>query len=198
MVTTGFSRIHVALYANTNGTVTYSGVKELARAVSMETDVETTEENAFYANNALAEIEPARFAKGTATITVDGLDGEEEAMILGITPKPTSIGEDSVEEIAYGEEMNPPYMGIGAVKRYQLNGAVTYRPVIFTKVRFAIPTDAAETQGEEINWQTQELEATLMRDDTAAKNWKIIPKTNFDTEEKAVAYILAKLGGGAK
>lgn len=197
MVTTGFSRIHVALYANNGGAVTYSGVKELARAVSMETDIETTEENAFYANNTLAEVETARFANGTVTITVDGLDGEEEAMILGIAPKSTTIGGDEVDEIVYGASMNPPYMGIGAVKRYQLNGAVTFRPVIFTKARFALPSDSAETQGEEIDWQTQELEATLMRDDTADQTWKIIPKDNFATEAQAVAYIRAKLGGAS-
>jgi len=157
----------------------------------METDVETTEDNAFYANNRVAEIEPAQFANGTATITVDGLSGEEEAFILGITP--TEAGPDGVEEVEYGESMNPPYVGIGAVKRMLMNSVTSYRAVIFTKARFAIPSEAAETQEESVSWQDQELNATLLRDDTAKHNWKIIPKTNFATEEEAVAYIRKKL-----
>lgn len=193
MVTTGFSRVHVAKYENAGSVVSYSGCRELARARSMETDVETTEDNNFYANNRLAEQEPAQFANGTATITVDGLSAEEEAFILGIEP----VKDGEVEEIQYGESMNPPYVGIGAVKRQQLNGVVTYRAVIFTKARFAIPSEAAETQEEEINWQDQELNATLLRDDTAKRNWKIIPKTNFATEDEAVAYIRKKLNYAA-
>lgn len=191
MVTTGFSRIHVARYSNAGGTLTYSGCRELARARSMETDVETTEDNAFYANNRVAELEPAQFANGTATITVDGLSGEEEAFILGI--EPTTASDGGVSEIEYGENMSPPYVGIGAVKRMRLEGVVTYRAVIFTKARFAIPSEAAETQEENISWQDQELNATLLRDDSPKHIWKIIPKDNFPSEDAAVDYIRKKL-----
>lgn len=197
MVTTGFSRIHVAKYSNTGTTVTYSGVRELARARSMKTDVNTTDENTFYANNRVAEIEPAQFSDGKATIKVDGLSGEEEAFILGITEQSETVGENQVDEIHYGADMNPPYLGIGAVKRQQMAGVTSYRSVIFTKTRFSIPSEEAETQEKNINWQDQELVATLLRDDSAKMDWKIIPKTNFATEEEAVAYIVAKLGGNA-
>lgn len=192
MVTTGFSRVHVALYSASGGTVTYSGCRELARAKSMETDVETTDDNKFYANNRVGEIEPAQFKSGTAKVTVDGLDGEEEAFILGITPT-TANGENDVSEVQYGESMNPPYLGLGAVKRMQLNSKVSYRPVLFTKARCAIPSETAETQEEAISWQTEALSFTLLRDDSSAHIWKIIPKVNFDTEDEAVEYIRKKL-----
>ena len=55
MVTTGFSRIHVAKYENSGGVNSYTGCRELARAKSMSTDITTTEENKFYANNQLAK-----------------------------------------------------------------------------------------------------------------------------------------------
>ena len=195
MVTTGYSRVHVAKYEYTDGSMTYSGCRELARARSMETDVETTDENTFYANNKVAEVEPAKFKNGKAKITVDGLSGEEEAFILGIEETKMTVGDKEVAIVKFGENMNPPYLGIGSVKRMQQDGTPTYRPVIFTKTRFAIPPDAAETQEEDINWQDQELEATLLRDDTDEQNWKVIPKINFDTEEEAVAFIQAFLGG---
>ena len=197
MVTTGFSRIHVALYTAADGVVTYSGCKELARAKSMSTEISATEDNNFYVNNQLGETEPASFSNGTAKIVVDGLSAEEEALIMGIKDSTVQVNNEEVAVVKFGKSMNPPYLGIGAVKRMQLNGAVSYRPIILTKTRFAIPPEAAETQEDKINWQTQELTATLMRDDTAESNWKIIPKANFETEDKAVAFIKAILGGAA-
>lgn len=197
MVTTGFSRVHVAKYAYSEGKVTYSGCKEIARARSMEVDVDTTDENAYYANNRVAEVEPASFAGGTAKVTVDGLSAEEEAFILGIEAVSETVGAESVEVVKYGADMQPPYLGIGAVKRMQLNNKESYRPVILVKARFEIPADAAETQEESRSWQDQELNATIMRDDTAAQVWKVIPKTNFDTEDAAVSFIRSYLGGVA-
>lgn len=197
MVTTGFSRIHVAKYANNGGVNSYSGCRELARAKSMSTDITTTDENKFYANNQLAECEPAAFKEGTAKISVDGLSGEEEAFILGITESKMEVGGQEVAVVEFGETVNPPYMGIGGVKEMMLNGVRSYRPIILCKTRFAIPPDAGETREDVINWQIQELSATIMRDDTSKKNWKIIPKENYPTEEAAVAFIKGILGGAA-
>lgn len=190
MVTTGFSRIHVALYQNTGSAVSYSGCREIARARSMETSVETTEDNNFYANNRLAEQEPAQFKSGSATIVVDGLDPDEEAFILGIK---ASASDGEVSEVAYGDGLNPPYVGIGAVKRQQFNNVASFRPIIFTKTRFAIPSESAKTQEQSVSWQEQSLSATLLRDDSSKHNWKIIPQKNFATEDEAVAWIRKKL-----
>ena len=197
MVTTGFSRIHVAKYSATGSTVSYTDCKELARARNMDTDISTTEDNNYYANNQLAETEPAAFKEGSLKLTVDGLSAEEEAMILGIAESTRTVNGQEVAVINYGNKMNPPYLGVGAVKRMQLKGTVSYRPIILTKTRFAIPPEAMETQEESINWQDQELNATIMRDDSTEQNWKIIPKTNFQTEAEAVAFIVAVLGGKA-
>lgn len=198
MVTTGFSRIHVAKYTCESGKATYTGCRELARARSMDTDIEVTDENKFYANNALAETDPAKFKSGKAKLKVDGLSAEEEAFIMGIEETTMELSGTEIPVLEFGENMEAPYLGIGAVKRMQMNGVVSYRAIIFTKARFTIPADAAETQEEEKKWQDQELEATLMRDDTDKKNWKIIPKVNFDTENMAVAFIEMVLGGKAE
>lgn len=197
MVTTGFSRIHVSEYKATGGKVTYSNCRELARAKSMSIDVATSDENKFYANNRLAEVEPAAFESGTLKLVVDGLSGEEEALILGITETTMTVGEKSVPVVKFGKAVNPPYLGIGGVKRMQMNGVVSFRPVIFCKARFAMPADAAETQEEKINYQTQELSAAVMRDDTPEENWKIIPKEGFPTEDEAVAFIKAVFNAAA-
>ena len=197
MVTTGFSRIHVAKYTNNGGTVSYSDCREISRAKKMETDITTSDENKFYANNVVAEVEPAKFKEGKAKISLAGLSAEEEALILGIEPAKMQVGGQEVEVVKFGKAMNPPYLGLAGVKRVQKGGAVSYKPIILTKTRFAIPPEAGESQEENINWQIQELEASILRDDTAEENWKIIPKTNFQTEAEAVAFIVAVLGGKA-
>ena len=193
MVTTGFSRIHVAKYSASGSSVSYSACQELARAKKMESDITVTDDNRFHVNNQLGEIAPARMKDGKLKLTVDGLSADEEALILGITE--TQLQGTAV--IKYGDNMKPPYLGVGAVKRMQLNGEVSYRAVIFNKVIFSVPGEGAETEEDGITWQTQDLEATIMRDDSTEHDWKIIPKTNFVSEDEAVDFIKKVLGGAA-
>lgn len=193
MVTKGFSRIHVAKYTAASGTVTYSECRELARARSMSVEIQSVDANDYCTNNVLSETESAVFSSGTATLVVDGLSGEEEAFILGIpisdqTPK---------ADIEFGDSMNPPYLGIAGVKMYQLNGVTSYRPFVLKKGRFAIPNDGAQTRESSTNWQDQTLVATITRDDSPNRGWKVIPPENFPTEEAAVEWIKKKLGGTA-
>ena len=58
---------------------------------------------------------------------------------------------------------------------------------------FKIPGDSVETQGKNINWQTPQLTGTIMKDDTAAHNWK--RKATFTTEAQAIIYVNARTGG---
>ena len=84
MVTTGFSMPYVAKYANTGTTVTYTSGMDLARGVSMSLEIDTADDNNFYANNVLAEVETAQFTSGSATVTVDGLSNEAATLIFGL------------------------------------------------------------------------------------------------------------------
>ena len=74
-----------------------------------------------------------------------------------------------------------------------------YWPIILPKVKFGIPSDEAATQEDSIDWQTQELAATILRDDTAAGNWKRVSAEGLQTEAEAEAVIKKILnitGGG--
>ena len=46
------------------------------------------------------------------------------------------------------------------------------RDRVLTKARFQVPSTNAATQEDQIDWQTQELTADLMRDDSVGKVWK--------------------------
>lgn len=198
MVTTGFSMPYVAQYANTGTTVTYTSGMDLARGVSLSLEIDTADDNNFYANNVLAEVETAQFTSGKATVTVDGLSNEAATLIFGL-PAPTSLEvgapETTVQMQGYGEAMNPPYVGFGCVRRTQMEGKVEYWPLILPKIKFGLPSDEMDTQENQIDWQTQELTAAIQRDDTTAKNWKVISAEGLATEAEAYAAVKAFLGG---
>ncbi len=194
-VCTGFSKPYVAKYTNNSGTVAYSDVMQLARGVSVSLSLETTDDNTFYADNIAAEVAAATFSSGTATLTVDGLLQAAEDFILGL-PDTTTVQVDSkpVTVSHYGDGMDIPYVGIGFVVRYQSAGVVSYAPVVLTKARFQQPGLDAATQEDSIDWQTQELTANLMRDDTSNHDWKLVG-ADQTTEAAAEAVLVALLGG---
>lgn len=197
MVTTGFSKPIIAKYSNTGSTVTYTAPQSLARGVSLVLDIDVADDNNFYADNELAETESASFTSGTATVTVDGMDNDAATVILGL-PEPTDLTVGSpgttVKMQGYGQGMNPPFVGFGCVRRTMMNGVTQYWPYILPKVKFRLPSDEMATQEDQIDWQTQELTATIFRDDTPAANWKVISEGGMSTEAEAVQAVNAFFG----
>lgn len=194
-VCTGFSKPYVAIYTNNGGNVTYSKGQLLARGVSVSIEPEVADDNTFYADNIAAEVSPGVFTGGNVTLTVDGLLQEAEQLIMGLpAPEEITVGEsEKVEVLTYGDGMQIPYVGIGFIVRYQSDGVESFSPVVLTKARFQTSSSSAETQSEEISWQTQELTATLMRDDTAKHSWKKVA-ADQSTEEGAETVLQAMLG----
>ena len=196
MVTTGFSKPYVAKYSNTGTTVTYTSGMDLGRGVSLSLEIDTADDNNFYANNIVAETESSQFTSGSATITVDGLSNDAATMIFGLSaPENVEVGEEQVPMQGYGE-LNAPYVGYGCVRRTQENGVVKFWPLILPKIKFNVPSEEMATAEDQIDWQTQELTATVLRDDTAAKRWKRISTEGMDTEDEAYEVVKAILGGG--
>ena len=136
IVTTGFSNIHVALYADDGGNVTYTGVRKLGRSVSMSTDISTSDDNNFYADDRLAETETgSAFTDGSGTMTIDGLTPDDEAFLMGLKAgNPVQVdGSNSVETLEYGAEMEPPYIGGTTARRTA--GRSSRRPCSRPKAR---------------------------------------------------------------
>lgn len=181
-VCTGFSLPYVARYTATGGAVTYSDGMRLARGVSVSIAPEVADNNDFYADNVLAESVSGTFTGGTVTLTVDGLLPAAEEFIFGL-PEAATVGTVSV--LKYGDAAQPPYVGIGFIARYMSDGVTTYKVIVLTKTKFSLPTEEANTQEDAIAWQTQALEATIMRDDTADHDWKLVAATEYTTEAAA-------------
>lgn len=185
MATIGLSKPYYGVYSNIGNTVTYSNGGVMGKAVEMNIDPETTEDSNLYADNGVAESERA-FSGGSGSITTDHLTMEVYKALWG-----ASEGEDG--EIVFDDNQQVPYLGIGFIVKGKFNNELVWRSVILPKVMFSIPSDAAVTQGESIEWQTPELPFTIMKDDTATHVWKRIK--DFKTEAEADSHIRTFLGG---
>lgn len=185
-VVTGFSKPYVAVYTNDDTEVTYTNGQILARGVSVSLDVESSDDNDFYADNVTAETAAGTFTSGSVTLTVDGLKAEAEKLLVGLPDA------DDDGFVAYGSSQQIPYVGVGFVVRVQSGGVVSYIPIVLPKVVFNNPSLEAATQEDEIDWQTQELEGAILRDDTEEQAWKY-RGDNFATEALAEAALKTKL-----
>lgn len=192
-VITGYSKPFVALYNNNEGTITYSSGMPLARGVDVSVEAETGDAVNFYADNVMAESVGGVFTGATITMTVDGLKDAARKLIMGLpSAEPLTVGSDSVDIYTYDDRQNIPNVGIGFVIRYMESGVTTYQPVVFTKASFSVDGLDAATQEEEIEFQTTELEASLMRDDSEHHAWRKIGAEQT-TEAAAVNVVKALL-----
>lgn len=193
-VITGYSKPYVALYASSNNTVTYSSGMPLARGVDVSVEPETGDAVNFYADNVLAESVGGVFTGATITMTVDGLKDAARKLIMGLPDAETvTVGQSqSVQVYKYDDRQVIPNVGIGFIIRYMESGVTSYQPVVFTKASFSVDGIEAATQEEEIEFQTTELEASLMRDDSTNHVWRIVGEEQT-TEAAAEAVVRALL-----
>lgn len=196
-VTIGMSCPVVALYAASAGVVSYSGGMDLARGVSINPQITAANaNNIFYANNGAAERGKPKFSNGTIGVTVDGLLIAAEKLISGIpaTSKETvTVGSTAYELTNNDDDQNIPYVGFGVVLKRQSNDQQFFRAWIYRKVQFAQFDVPANTEGENIDWQTTALSAGIFRDDTAKHAWRSISGP-IETELEAYNVIRTFLG----
>lgn len=172
-VITGYSMPRVAAYSEAGGVITYSDGMALGRGVNIQlTPDDAGDDNVFYADNQAAERVAGTFNGGTITATVDGLLDAARKFVLGL-PAATqeTIGGNPVDVYTFDDDQAIPYVGFGWIVRYMEEGVTTYEPHIAVKVRFSNPSENAATQEEDIDWQTTELEATMLRGDDAKHSW---------------------------
>lgn len=192
-VLTGYSKPIIAKYSAAAGIVTYSGAIPLARGVSVNINVQSSDGAVFYADNHAAESSGSIFNGGTATLTVDGLKEEARKLAMGLGDEETiKVGSRQVKAQVDNDDQKAPYLGIGFIMRYEEEGVESFVPVILRKAVFSPDGLSGQTQGENKSYQTQELTATLMRDDTSKHKWRMICDEQ-STEEEAEEVIYAVL-----
>lgn len=198
MATIGVSKPYYAKYNLTGGVVSYSGGGLMGKMTELNIEIETSDDNNLYADNAIAETDRT-FSGGTVTASTDDLSQEASKDILGLVEKALEkldgITDEEVKELIYDDNQDTPYLGVGFIIKKMRNHQVRWRAVVLTKVMFSVPSDAATTQGESIEWQVPKLSGTVMRDDSETHMWK--REATFTTEAQAEAYIKSRLNIGA-
>lgn len=194
MAIIGCSYLKYAKYAESQGVVSYSDGGTAAKLVSVDVSLDSSTDNDFYADNSVDETDRV-FAGGTITVQTNDLTDAVAKVLLGL--QEASVGTISgitdvgVKEYYFDDRQVIPYLGIGMVIKHQRSGAAAWTAILLNKVQFAVPNDAAETQGQSISWQTVELTGSIMRDDSSNRCWKQM--ATFTTESQAVLWINSKL-----
>lgn len=194
MAVIGLSKPYYGIYNVSGTTVSYSDGAVMGKATEANIEINTTEDNNLYADNAIAETDRS-FAGGTLALSTDDLSQEVTKVILGLKENTITgiegVTDTSVKELVYDDTQTTPYLGVGFIVKKKVGGAYKWRAVVLSKVMFSVPADAATTQGESIEWQVPELSATIMRDDSETHMWK--REATFTSEAQAEAYIRARL-----
>lgn len=185
MANIGVSQPYYAVYANTNGTTAYSGLKKLGKAVNVDITTEGKDPEILYADNGPAE-SLAIFGGGTATMEIDELALDVAKDILGLR---TPTGETGV---IFDADSMAPYMGLGFIVKKVHNNVIKWRLILLYKVQFKVPDYSIETQGETVSFQTPSLEATILRDDCVPAKWSMWE--DFETEAAALTALQTALG----
>lgn len=194
MAKIGLSKPYYAIYSNTGTTVTYSNGGVIGKYTEFSLELEDGENNILHADNGPAESDNS-FAGGTATATTDDLIAERMLAILGLKKEAittTGLSTEDAYWLVFDDDQDTPYVGLGGIIKKKINNATKYQAFILTKVQFNNPGIEAVTQGETIEWQTQELTAAIMRSDEAKARWFMI-SNELDSEEDAEKIIKAYL-----
>lgn len=194
MATIGLSKPYYAVYSAAENVVTYANGAVMGKATEANIEINTSDNNNLYGDNAIAETD-RQFTSGTLTLSTTDLSQEVSKAILGLKEETldsiTGVTDEDVSELIYDDTQAIPYLGVGFIVKKVVNGVTMWRGIVLTKVMFSIPSDAATTQGETITWQVPSLTATIMRDDSATRMWK--REATFTTEVQAEAYIKDRL-----
>lgn len=190
MAIVGLSHPKFAIYSAVGNTVNYYGGGTIAKATSASVEIESSEDNNLYADNAVAETD-RQFTGGTITLGTDDLSQSVSAAILGLRqqalPTIEGITDTGLTETIYDDNQVTPYLGIGFIRKKIRNGVSRWQAIVLTKIMFSVPSDSADTQGETIEWQTPEISGSIMKDDSATHMWK--RTCTFSTEAQADAYV---------
>ena len=186
-VCVGFSLPYVAKYVNTSGTISYTNGTKLARGVNVSVTPDApSSDNIFYADNGAAETAAGKFKGGSFSLTVDGLLAAAESFIMGLQAVDSGW-------YHYDDDQTPEYFGLGFIAKFMSDGVISYVPYMLRKVSFDPINTSAETEGEDISWQTQAITGKILKDDSSKHGWKDVG-IEYSTEAAAEAALKTALG----
>ena len=163
-----------------DGAITYGGAKKPGKAITF--NFEPTKSDAkLYADDSLAESDTS-VTGGTCTIGIDRLDEITIADLLGHT--------NNEGEIVSSNNDIAPYVGLGRITRLIQDGTLKFRVTFLAQVVFSEPSQEDNTRGENVEFNTYELEGDVVV--PANGVWR--KEKTFTTEADAIEYLEGLLG----
>lgn len=204
MAAIGMYGVYYAKCVKKDGIVTgyTGGVKMMGKAISASFEPSAPESNPLYANNGVAEDDASGASGGSLTMTLDRLDQAAAADLYGLEVEDVTITDETAasglgeeekkgKALKYkGSEVSAP-VGAAYVRSHQIDGKRDYHEVVlYREVTFSQPTEAAQTTGESIEWQTPEISGVVAGRDAKENPW--YESVMFPTQRAAIAYITEK------
>ena len=150
-------------YDTVTGEPKYGSGFIIGKAISAEKSIESND-NPLYGDDVIAENDTS-FSSGSIKLGVTdfGSNSQESLEIQG-----KMLGH-KVESLTGGgyrlrrASLNvPPYLGFGFYRPKKHNNIMSYEAIWLYKVQFRVPSESASTKGSSIEWQTPEIEGTIM------------------------------------
>lgn len=196
----GIYGIFYAKATLTDGSVTgyTGGTKLLGEAIDASFEPNQSEGNPLYANNRVQENDTSGASGGTLTHTTSRLKLEAVADIYGLELKTVQVTVEGQTEpvtgtgISYTGEETAATVGAAYIRMNQENGVRSHEVVLFRGVDYKMPAESAQTKGESLEWQTNELEGAVMGRMGNGEPWH--DRYVFPTQDAAIAYIYSILG----
>lgn len=167
---------------------TYKTGFKIGKAMSADVSIENAD-NPLHADDGVAETDKS-FTSGTITAGIDDFgdtptEGQEiQQKLLG--QRIVEVG--GVMVIRSSGQDVAPNVGIGYVRETRLRGVTSYEATWLYKVQFGAPSESSTTKGESIEWQTPELEGTIMVVEDFDKN-TYRDRATFNTLAEAIAWV---------
>lgn len=157
---------------NSDG-ATYGTVKTLAGAIECKVTLDLSEAS-LYADDTLRE-QVSLFKSGTLTAGIDDDDDTVFAELLGKTV------DQQTGVVTSNSEDTPIYVGFGHIVPKMVGGAKKYKVEFFPKVKFKPFITDAKTKGDNLEFTTPSVEATIFENDNG--DWE--KHSVCDTEAEA-------------
>ena len=162
----------------------------IGKAITAELSYESND-NPLFADDSISENDVS-FSGGTIKLGVSEFGGSYseglniQAKMLGHKILLKGHIKRSATDVA-------PYLSFGFYKTKKQNGKLFYEAILLYKTIFKIPADSTNTKGKSIEWQTPEIEGSILSldgyDESGYSEIKV-----FETEMAARSWLQLQLG----
>lgn len=190
----GLRGIKVAKYVNTNGTISYTDLQEVGKAMQANFELRRAEAR-LYAEDGLAEYMTSATG-GTISLGVAYIKDDAQKLMFGLADKTRSVTPSggtakSVTGLAVSAKSEGVYVGVGFYCPAVKDSVKTFWCCRIAKAMFGPPSMSLQTKGENIVFNTPTTTGEMLMDDSA--DGLLYESAYVDDEAAAKAWVDAAL-----